>query len=419
MLSHMSLLPKPWTTIGRHALLPEAGHDEVARFNSIAHLNAFLAQRLVRRVRDAYEHRAAVRWRMKHGAAPTHRHEVAEALAGDPAYRSWSTLRRQTMEMRQQYGRALVQRQAQSLAERAAALNDAPTLRLDPSLEIPRHVASVDVHLMPGGYTGEQFEGDVGAGASYDAGMYATLGGGAGPWNDGAGRALAGWLRRKHPDFRPRRIVDLGCGVGHNTLPIRALYPEAEVIAIDVAAPMLRYGHARARARGVDDVQFWQQDAKRTSLESHSCDLVYTTMVLHETSRDALARLFHETRRLLRPGGLTLHLEQPPYRGLPPFEQFMRDWDGRYNNEPFWSALHSLSLPDALEAAGFARAGIFESACRLPSVDGSSIPSRAGHGQEDFGRAPRWYLVGAWQAVQGSTVNGAHGTWTVRTQETP
>lgn len=414
----MTNLPKPWTTIGKHRLLPEAGHDEVARFNSIAHLNAFLAQRLVPRVRDAYEHRAAVRWRMKRGVAPADRHEVAEALASDPAYRSWSTLRRQTMEMRQQYGRALVQRQAHELAARAAQLNAAPTLRLDPSLEIPRYVASVDVHLMPGGYTGEQFEGDVGAGASYDAGMYATLGGGAGPWNDGAGRALADWLRREHPDFRPRRIVDLGCGVGQNTLPIRALYPEAEVIAIDVAAPMLRYGHARARALGVDDVHFWQQDATRTSLESHSCDLVYTTMVLHETSRDALARLFHEARRLLRAGGLTIHLEQPPYRGLAPFEQFMRDWDGRYNNEPFWSALHSMSLPDALEAAGFARADIFESACRVPSEAGHDGPAVA-DGQEDFGRAPRWYLVGAWQAAHGSAVIGEQGTRTVRTQETP
>ena len=38
----------------------------------------------------------------------------------------------------------------------------------------------------------------------------------------------------------------------------------------------------------------------------------------------------------------------------------MRDWDGRYNNEPFWSALHESVLPDLLVHAGFARGRVFE-----------------------------------------------------------
>ena len=393
--------PAPWNTIGRHELLPTAKHDDMARFDIVAHLNAEIAQTLSPKVKAAYESRARQSFRLRHGRDPLDRHEVAEAMQREPAYRVFSLVRRNTMEVRQHAGRQLVAREAERLRDRAKSFNDgASTLRLDPTLEPPRYVSAVDTHLMRGGYTAERMSDDVTNPANYDAGMYATTGGAAGPWNDAAGRALVDWLKREHPQFNPRRIVDLGCGLGHNTLPLRAAFPNAEIIAIDVAAPMLRYGHARARSLGVSDVTFMQADATSTPMEESSCDLVFTTMVLHETSRQALPRVFSEAHRLLRAGGLTVHLEQPPYRGLDPFEQFMRDWDGRFNNEPFWSALHESDLPALLVKSGFGVGNVFESRCSaLP-------PSQTAIKNEDFGRAPAWYVVGAWQAAKGIAAIG-------------
>lgn len=393
--------PAPWHTIGRHDVLPAAQHDDMARFDVVAQINARVAQVLAPKVKAAYDSRARQGFRLRHGREPLDRHDVAEAMQREPAYRIFSLVRRNNMEIRQHAGRQLVAREAASLCDRARALNeDAATLRLNPTLETPRYVSAVDTHLMRGGYAAERMADDVTNPANYDAGMYATTGGAAGPWNDAAGRALVDWLKREHPQFKPRRIVDLGCGLGHNTLPLRAAFPEAEIIAIDVAAPMLRYGHARARSLGVSDITFMQADATSAPVEENSCDLVFTTMVLHETSRQALPRFFSEAHRLLRAGGLTVHLEQPPYRGLDPFEQFMRDWDGRFNNEPFWSALHESDLPALLVKAGFGARNVFESRCSaLP-------PSQSVIQNEDFGRAPSWYVVGAWQAAKGIAAIG-------------
>jgi len=43
-----------------------------------------------------------------------------------------------------------------------------------------------------------------------------------------------------------------------------------------------------------------------------------------------------------------------------PFRAFTHDWDTYNNNEPFWGALHDLSLTNAAVKAGFARARVFE-----------------------------------------------------------
>jgi len=380
---------KHWTRIGRHDLIPDVKHDEAARLSVIAHINSMLSSQVAPKVKAQFDNKVSADFEQRHGHAPADRHEVAAAMASDPTYQIWSTLRRNTMEMRQQAGRGIVLRQARELAEKADSINaGAPTLSLNPDLEIPDYVETGDQHLMPGGYAGEVVEGDVSGASNYDIGHFTTVMGTSGPYNDLAGRTLAAWISKTHPDLKPKRILDLGCGAGMNTLPIREAFPDAEIVAMDIAAPMLRYGHARAQSLGVEDIRFVQGEATDTGLEDNSFDLVFTAMVLHETSAEAVAGIFRETKRLVRDGGLVFHLEQPPYRQFGAFEQFMRDWDGRNNNEPFWSDLHESNLPDQMVEAGFAPESVFEAEAVATFFDDKSD-------SEDFGRAPKWYLVGA------------------------
>ena len=170
--------------------------------------------------------------------------------------------------------------------------------------------------------------GDVSAGANYDCGIFATTGGALGALNDGGGAAVAAWVKAERPDWRPQRILDIGATVGHNAVPIALAFPDAEVIAIDTAAPSLRYGHARARSLGVDNMVFRQMSGEDLSeFADASFDWVQTTMFLHELSMKALPRVLAEAARVLKPGGLLFHIEQPEYGPeMPLFEQHMRDW---------------------------------------------------------------------------------------------
>ncbi len=394
-------VPPPYTAVTRHGMFPTPRHDEAARFDFLANLNKYLAGVLGPGNKTAYDTRVLPRFKAEHGREPKDRFEIRHAMNGDPHHRFWSACKRNSMEMRQQNGRAMVLRQLDELDARANQYNHGrDTLKLDPSCEVPRYQSAVDIHCMPGSYHGEERAGDVSAGANYDSGIFATTGGGLGALSDGGGQALVKWIREERPGWEPRRILDIGATVGHNIVPLALAFPQAEVIAIDTAAAVLRYGHARAQSLGAFNLQFVQADAEDLSRwpDGHF-DWVQTTMFLHETSGKALPRILQEGFRVLAPGGLMLHLEQPQYSDdMPLYEQFIRDWDAFNNNEPFWSAMHALDLKEEMVKAGFRREDLFTAGVRAV-VDTAVFPQAADGDKEDHGRAAVWHAYGAWKAA--------------------
>jgi 2-polyprenyl-3-methyl-5-hydroxy-6-metoxy-1,4-benzoquinol methylase len=271
--------PPDHRTGARHALYPELTHDEIERFNFLAQMNRHLQTKVVPLVESTWENRVEPRFEAEHGRKPQDRHEARKALMVDPVFQTWSALKRLTMEQRQQAGRWASIRQAEALAAKAESLVRDGQLLLDPTLPIPRYVSAVDHHCMPGSYHTELFAGDVSGPANYDSGIHVTVGGRGGAYNDGIGTQLASWVREAFPDFKPKRILDLGTTTGHNLLPVARAFPDAEVTGIDVGTPVLRYAAARATALGVDNVRFLQADATDLSrFETGSFDFVMSTM---------------------------------------------------------------------------------------------------------------------------------------------
>jgi ubiquinone/menaquinone biosynthesis C-methylase UbiE len=260
---------------------------------------------------------------------------------------------------------------------------------------MPRYLTAQDNHVMPGNYfTDIRDDGDVYAGALYDRGVYIFLKGDKGGLSDGFGVLVCNFIAARFPAFRPRRILDLGCTVGNSTLPYVDRFPEAEVYAIDVAAPCLRYAHARAEALG-KRVHFSQQNAERTDFPDGHFDLIVSHLVLHETSNAALPRIMKECHRLLGEGGLVLHAETPPYRGVDPFDQYLCDWDTHYNLEPFIGRLHELDQTQMMVDAGFAPADcVAENVPTIrPGAGGASETVR--RSLEKYGSKRR--IWGAWK----------------------
>lgn len=377
----------------QHAVLPAATHDELARQNFVQSLKVHLATRVSPGNKTIYERRAAPRFEREHQRPPQDRHEVRSVMRHEPYYQTWSTLLRTSQEMMWDSVNVSVERQLPALRDRAAATRDTlGSLTLNPDLEIPAYHTAVDIHCQPGGYHTELAPDDVAAGATYDRAVYLYAMGRLGALNDEMGQSVVLHLTEQYPDFRPARILDMGCTVGHSTLPYVDAYPDADVCAIDVGAPVLRYAHARAEALG-KRVHFSQQNAEHTDFADASFDLIVSHILLHETSSAAIRRVMRECHRLLKPGGLTLHQEVPQYEGMPPYEAFILDWDTYNNNEPFWGTVHSMDLRKLAESAGFAAGNVIQT--MIPSALERAKARTEKFQGGDFGGGGAWFVFGA------------------------
>jgi len=386
-----------------HELALAPGRDDLAAQDFVSTLRAHILNNMAQSMKARFERDVAPR--LPAGARGP---EVLEAMRKTPYFRFYSAARVKAQEMVWASVRLVVDREAEALARRAEALAGDPargegTLTLDPGLRLPPGAADIDVHLMPGGYCHEAWPGDVSAGALYENGLSVFSFGLMGEALDDIGSSIALWLAERFPDFRPRDILDLGCTVGHQTLPWARAYPEARVTGLDASAPCLRYAHARAKSLGVV-AHFLQADATAVPLPDRSQDLVFSSMFLHELPVSDIRAVLAEARRLLRPGGLMLHYELPPNRALSAYDGFYLDWDGDFNAEPFYRGYRDLVPAEEAEAAGFAREAFLEAAVPSLGLAGAEAVRRAARealaiGSDRLGRLAdgvQWYVWGAW-----------------------
>lgn len=337
-----------------HAILPRTTHDERARQEFTKSLKGFVQSGLLPGLGAVYRGRAGPAFAAAHGRAAADRHDIRRAMVADPYFQHYATANRVAQELLWDSVLGSIERELPDIIERAAAISaasDAP-LEIDPAFETPRYVTAIDIHCMPGGYAGEVAPGDVSVGALYDRGVYLYAMGYMGPNNDDMGRSVANYIRRRMPGFVPRRILDMGCTVGHSTLPYKEAFADAEVTGIDVAGPCVRYAHARAAAMDTK-VAFRQRNAESTGFADASFDLVTSHILLHETSGRAMPRIIAECFRLLEPGGFMIHADLPPFDKVDPFAQFILDNETYYNNEPFWGAMREVDQVALARSVGF------------------------------------------------------------------
>jgi ubiquinone/menaquinone biosynthesis C-methylase UbiE len=391
----------------KHELKLHKTRDEKARMNFVSGLRAYVLMDMANGMRSVYESEVGPEFQKRRRRAPKDGPEVHKAIRPNEYFKFYSSMRVTAQDMVWQSVFGPLERQRGELKQKAqqvAQRRKLGSLNLKPGFEVPRSVTAIDVHLMSGNYDGEYEADDVAAGAVYDNGLAVFSFGLMGQNLDDLGQSIARFISYRYPDFRPQRILDLGCTIGHNTGAWKDVYPQAEVHGIDVAAPCLRYGHARAEAQS-RGIHFHQMNAESVEFPDASFDVVFSSMFLHEVPRKGIEKVFREAHRLLRPGGLMLHMELPPNSQLSPYEAFYLDWDSYYNNEPYYKPFRDLDPAELCRRAGFESKKYVQFV--VPSVGGYGDQAvRDAVNQQDevdsdkTGRLAdgvRWYCFGAWK----------------------
>ena len=359
-----------------HAMFPEAWHDEQSRQHFIRSLKVHIAQDVMPGNEKLYNGPVQARFRKEHGRDIETRREIREELGKEPFNQIWSSMLRTSQEMLYDTVRPSIERQLPDL-ERKAEKHSGKlgTVKLDPDLKMPRYHTAVDIHSKPGAYHTNVTEmGDMVAGAEYDRTIHLYFMGQAGPNNDDLGVSTGTWLRERFPDFRPKRVLDMGCTVGHSSVPYADHFPDAEIYAIDVAGPCVRYAHHRAEALG-KKVHFSQQNAEHTDFPDGHFDLITSHLMFHETSVKASRAIIKECHRLLAPGGVMLHADALGRGEL--YSKYFVEWNAHFNAEPYLGTMQDENWADIAKAGGFNTETYFEDSAP------SAYVSRSDRGEGD------------------------------------
>ena len=385
-----------------HALRVDMDRDAAARQAFVSELRSYILNDMAAAMRRSYDTTVRPQFEREHGRPPETQDEVHDAMRGNAYFKFYSSVRYNAQEM---VWRSVMPGVERALPRIEAGIRELSgktggSIALDPGLRIPENVDGLPIHLMPGGYAPSATPA---AGAVYDNGLAVFAAGFMGRNLDDIGQSMSNYVKFRHPDFAPTRILDCGATIGHNTVAWATTFPDAEVHAIDVSAATLLYGHGRAESLG-RRVHFRQMDATSLDYPDAHFDVVFSSMFLHELSLRDIRKFFAEAHRVLRPGGMLLNMELPPNRELAPYDQFYLDWDSYYNMEPYYRAFRDQNPEDLIEAGGFGRADYFQFV--VPQYSFTPEPEFVAAIREpqkidgDTGRLSaslQWFGFGAWK----------------------
>ena len=342
----------------RHPLLTEVTHDELAREKFVLSFKLHVGREVQPANRVVFDRTVAPQIFRQRGQAAVTLADIAGPMAREPLHQLWSALSVAGQELMWRAVGASLERDLPRMTEQARRLGTGNrkrgSLTLDADVRRPAYVGTIDIHGQPGGYEFDESDDDVLAGALYEAGGALYSRGASIGTEDSKAGCLIAFLQKRYADLDPRRIVDLGCSAGTASVPYAEAYPRAEVHAIDIGAGMLRYAHARAEALGMA-VHFAQRNCEETRYDDASFDLVVSHNLFHEISATSANNTFRECHRILRRGGVMMHLDIPVQdHRLDLVDRFVAQWQTRNNAEPCFPPFAAMDPKAEMRRAGFA-----------------------------------------------------------------
>jgi methyltransferase-like protein/SAM-dependent methyltransferase len=117
--------------------------------------------------------------------------------------------------------------------------------------------------------------------------------------------AVAHLFGLETPEVSTARVLEIGCASGGNVIPFAAAHPQARVVGLDLSPVQVDLGRTKARALGLDNVEFVAGDVARMDLAAlGEFDFIIAHGVYSWVPPDVQEALLSAFRRLLAPEGV-------------------------------------------------------------------------------------------------------------------
>lgn len=148
-------------------------------------------------------------------------------------------------------------------------------------------------------------------------------------------------------------ILEVGTSSGHHTLAIADVFPHARISGIDPSIRMLEQAQRVANERGLAWDLHIGVGEDMAMFADNSFDLVTAYAIHHEMPPHAIAAIFAEAWRVLKPGGDMVMADVVRTGDLDKMAAWRMDWAAKWGGEPFWRATARLDMAPMARDAGF------------------------------------------------------------------
>jgi SAM-dependent methyltransferase len=270
---------------------------------------------------------------------------IDDSLRESPVYQARALLGEWSAK---QHGRAAeqaFQEIADQVIPELERLRDGPATLEQHAFDTPRYWSDIWFHRTRGGWDASPYNGFVHGELVHKKYVSKVF-----PGDIYGNRRI---ILRELPRHDYQEILEIGTSSGHHSVAISEVFPDATLTGIDPSLRMLEQAQRVANERGLA----WQLHQgigeKMPIFADERFDLVTAYAIHHEMPPRAIAAIFAEAFRVLKPGGDMVMADVTRTQELDKMAAWRMDWTAKWGGEPFWRATAGLDMVPMARAAGF------------------------------------------------------------------
>lgn len=235
-------------------------------------------------------------------------------------------------------------REARAVAKRAHAPGGGTEVRETAPDGLPTYYRQ-NFHFQSDGWLSER------SAKVYDTQVEVLFTGSAGAMRRRALPFIAEEIRRLAREGRPEHEVhfaDVACGTGRLLSDVVDNFPDLNISAVDLSEPYLN--EARRAASAAKNARFIGAPAEKLPFADASVDILTTVYLFHELPPKVRREVAAEIARVLKPGGLYVHLDSVQY-GDTSMDALLEGFPRAFH-EPYYDSYGKEQLAELFGEAG-------------------------------------------------------------------